>query len=164
MSETHNNPYSTLEGLKQHPLWRQLTDKQQVFVEQYIRTKDRFAAVRTAFDVGEVGADGFSARLLQHRQIRPLIAAHFGYKTDKDGALTKNDLADLISKRLRSGTLSDGYFRELTVWYIRLRGWDDATHNKSGKGAIKDAFDKRTEQVITDVDEMVRLLEKGNTE
>jgi hypothetical protein len=149
--------YQTVEGLKQHPLYLLLTDKQQKFVLAYIELKgDRVEAARVAY--GGKKPQLAAIRALNTAYIRDLLATFYGYKQDLV-PMGKQELKTLIAARLRKGTCSDGTFGRLTDHLIELSGWGRSKRN-AGLGRPPES-ERETIAVesIPEVDALVRQIE-----
>lgn len=94
--------YRTLAGLKTHPLWHQLTAKQQNFLIAYIETGDRRKAIEAVFEfTTEDAMELHASRLLGNYAIKHLLAAYYGYELTGE-AIKKQEFLQLISDRLRN--------------------------------------------------------------
>lgn len=94
--------YRTLKGLATHPLWHQLTAKQQNFLTAYIETGDRRKAVAEVFEfTTEDAMELHASRLLGNYAIKHLLAAYYGYELIGE-PLKKQEFLQLISDRLRN--------------------------------------------------------------
>lgn len=116
--------YQSVEGLKRHPLWSQLTTRQQNFVLFYIEHDgDRIAAAKLAYrPKGDKSADGMAHRLLKVFPIRKLLSIYFGYEIE-GSPLSRSEMILLLSDRLRSTDCADREWHNLAAMYLGLKGW-----------------------------------------
>jgi hypothetical protein len=113
----------TLSEVKSHPLFVQLTEKQQAFVIAYIETQDKVASIKTAGYSCKLDktADMLARKNLKHPVIKQLVAMGLGYETD-GGLMSKSELMLRMSEAIRvTGNTSE--FSRLCILYTYLRGW-----------------------------------------
>lgn len=113
-TQRNNDPkYKTIEGLRTHPLWHQLTVKQKTFLEQYIETGDRIQAIRSAFDFKtDKGADLHATRVLKNYAVKTLLAVYYGYEVLGE-PLKRQEFLQLVSDRLRDPHIKNSEFCSL---------------------------------------------------
>lgn len=126
MTLPNPNVYATLDGLKTHPLWHQLTDAQRKFIEVLLSGASKMAAARAAYNVGsDNAASALASKLMRHVEIRTLLSAHWGYPL-LASHVSKRELCSLISMKLRAAKESDSSLsemRHLSSIYAELKGW-----------------------------------------
>jgi hypothetical protein len=169
-SKPIENDYATIDGLKTHPLWQQLTDKQKTFVLTYIETEgDRLKSAKTAFDVEtDRAAVGMAARLLRNYLVRGVLSAFHGYDI-AHSTVGRTELLAIISARLRRTDCPFREFEVLTRMYADIKGW--RTNVKPGlkkKVVEEDEEEEQTAPEVTDIFKLVQQLENkkkvGNEE
>jgi len=157
--------YSSLEGLKLHPLWSLLTRKQALFLEAYISNGgDRFQAVRDSY--GQKGnLDVTAMRLLRNGYVRKLVAIHYGYSQDL-GPIGKKELTDLVAARLRKENLQDTVFTRLVEYILILRGWKKFGRHEGGQQIVnQESLEERLRDRdlvgAEEIDALVKQIEAG---
>jgi hypothetical protein len=113
----------TLDEVKSHPLFAQLTVKQQAFITAYIETKDNVSSIKAAGYTCKLDktADMLARKNLKHPVIKQLIALGLGYETD-GGLMSKSELMLRMSEAIRI-TKNTTEFSRLSLLYTYLRGW-----------------------------------------
>lgn len=116
----------SLEDVKGHPLFVQLTPRQQAFVTHYCETQDKVAAIRAAGYQckSDQTADMMARKNLKHAVIKQLVAIGLGYEPT-GGILSKKEVLLLMSDRLRENPNATVFSR--LIWlFSQLRGWTNA--------------------------------------
>lgn len=113
--------YRTREGIQKHPEFLALTDKQKAFFLKFIDTGSREEAIKAAgYETDDPST--FAARELRKFRIRVLLAAYNGAPEPR-GKVTKSELVELISERLRDGRRTTGAeFVKLVELLFNLQG------------------------------------------
>jgi hypothetical protein len=148
-----------LEALKQHPLFGQLTLKQQDFLLRYIEYKGNGRrAAKTVFKTkDDKSADYQSRKLLRRWEVRKLLTVYGkfsfeGYLMNRDEAL------HLISEKLRDA-IDIKSFVDLMRFLSKLQGWED---RKIAPDADADDEGEDTASISDDdVQRMVLGMEKA---
>lgn len=136
----------TVEDLKNHPLYCQLTAKMQKFVVEFVTNEYKLvAAVNSAYTCkSEKNAEAQGRNLLRNWKVRKLVSFMGDYSLD-GAVVTRKEAIALISDRLRDKATPAQWFCKLYEMFMILRG-DFST-------------EKLPEDEITRVDELVRVLE-----
>lgn len=113
----------TIEEIQAHPLYIQLTPKQQAFVTAYISTQDGISSIRAAGYGCQLDktADMMARKNLKHPLIKQLIASALGYEST-GGMLSKKDVLLLMSEHLRT-TKDTTTFARLSLLFADIQGW-----------------------------------------
>ena len=133
----------TLEEIKVHPLFRQLTDKQQLFVEHYVHTQELAESTKAAgYNCkDEVAYERMGRKNLRNPIIKQLIAKGLNYDP-MGGMLTKAEVMLLLSEHLRKCTSHEAVFLRMAALFSELKGW-------TGKGSQ-----------VPDISEAVKAVEE----
>jgi hypothetical protein len=151
-----------LNELQQHPLFFQLTLKQQDFLLRFVEFKGngRRAAKAVFKAKDDKSADYQARKLLRRWQIRKLLAL-YGKFTFEGYLITRDEALHLISEKLRDGRLDTKAFVELMRFTSKLQGWEDRQNSTAmpesddnDEGTDTDAFSD------DDVNRMVQELER----
>lgn len=143
--------YRNINGIKKHPLWHQLTSKQQNFLIAYIETLDRVQAVEKAgyeFST-EDAAELHATRLLSNFAVKNLLAAYFGYELQGE-ILKKEEFLRLLSDRLRNPHTKTSEF------VVMARITSELMLGKRGPG--------KSRPTNQSVDDLVQAIEKARKE
>lgn len=146
----------TIDKIKQHPLFAQLTAKQQAFTEHFIQTQDLIISSRAAYNCkDEHSAEMLARKNLKHPIVKQLVAMALKYEPT-GGLLTKGEMMLAMSEKIRTAKrVSD--FTKLVMIFSELKGWTG--RKKFGEPDIKDAV-LEMEQTIKRRNQEQRL--KGN--
>jgi hypothetical protein len=120
MTEEVKPDYKTLEGLKKHPMYQQLTDNQRLFLIAYIES-DGNRNLATAKVSKTARPDLYAIRNLRLPNIKALLVAYYG-KTEDVTPLNKTELKQMLVARLRNPECSDRTFILLLDQYRSLVG------------------------------------------
>jgi len=146
-----------LEEMKQHYLWKSLTEQQKAFCEHFVTSgfKDRYESVRAVYNVRtQNGARAVSSRLLRKYEIRRLLSEFYGYERG-NAEMSKMELLSMISRRIRLASES-GNARELNRlidMYTELQGWRRSTN-------VKPVIDQEEEPAATQEDDFLTLVQQ----
>lgn len=149
--------YQTVEGLKAHTLWSQLTSKQQKFVLLYIESGgNRIDAAKGAFlPRSEKNADSMAHKLLKIYAIKKLLSLYFGHEIE-GSALNRGEFLLILADRLRDPDCSNEQWVKMAQMHLALKGWKTRPLPlKPQSGSQKPIVDPE------DVDAIVRRLEKA---
>jgi hypothetical protein len=137
--------YRTIIGIKTHPLYDLLTDKQQVFLVTYLESGDRLKAAQTAYGLAK--KDATAAKVLRTSYIRELVATFYGYQVDVM-PMSKPEISGLLASHLRKAKTGQEFGNLMKYWLIltgRIR---------------KVKKDEPEPDTVTDVDALVKKLEQ----
>lgn len=150
--------YKTLKGLRTHPLYRQLTDPQRLFLDEYIKSGyKRVQAARAAYTCSsDKSAATLASRILQLPAIKKLLAIHGDYE-QVGPAMRKQEFLEAISNRLRSHRLGDQSFIKLATLLAELQGWTAARRESASDP------DELLDDIVRSV-EKAQVNAQGNTE
>jgi hypothetical protein len=128
-SDFHSTPKTDadkIDALKQHPLFGQLTLKQQDFLLRYIEYKGnaRRAAKAVFKTKDDKSADYQSRKLLRRWEVRKLLTV-YGKFSFEGYLVTRDEALHLISEKLRDGTIDIKSFVDLMRFISKLQGWED---------------------------------------
>jgi hypothetical protein len=135
-----------IDKIKEHPLFLQLTERQQKFVESYILTQDKVASVKAAGYVckSDSTAEMLARKNLKHPLIKQLVALGLGYEP-QGGMLSKNDALMLLSKYIMR-TKNPNEFAKLMAMFINLKGWNSNETPDISKAVLAVERQRRKEQ------------------
>jgi len=125
--------YQTVEGIQQHPLFKSMTDKQQRFAVKFFETGDRLAAVYAGYGThfkNEKAARIRAHRVLRYSTMTKLLNIFEGEIKDR-GAVTKQELIELTSCRLREKDLTIDEFLQLSRLFLQVQQWRKKKSNSS---------------------------------
>jgi Terminase small subunit len=110
----------SFEEVQAHPLYQELTPKQQKFLALYIETGNREEAAKGAYDTKN--PDEFGRRILRTLKIRKLLTFYRGESKTDDGPLAKSELIGIIASKIRQSgkTPQDNGFVKLVELYMEL--------------------------------------------
>lgn len=116
--------YQTVEGLQQHPLFKDLTEKRRKFVLNFIAFDgDKVKASRHAFNCkSEEVAETLAYRTIRDAAIRTLIGLYYGYEM-QPAPVTRSEFLSLVSTRLRKNDCPDATFAIMARMVTDLNGW-----------------------------------------
>lgn len=129
-------PVITLDELKSHPIWRDLTVRQQTMVESWIFSGDRVFAVRSAYNVKSAEV----ARVLSYEffaspNVRSALNLFYGVterdERDRDERKRK-EFFDKLQRRILQGKVSIAD-AEMVKLVCQQRGWTTPINLPSGK-------------------------------
>lgn len=152
--------YQTVEGLKRHPLWQQLTNKQKKFVLLYIeKDGDRVAAARGAFlPRNDKNAENLAQRLLKLFPVRKLLSVFYGYELS-GSAISRGEFMLLLSDRVRDPENEGATWLRMAQLFMALKGWKLRTAPDKPSKAKPEPEPEEPEDEISDVDKLVRRME-----
>jgi hypothetical protein len=105
-----------------HPLFLQLTERQQRFTKSFIETQNNVTAIRASYNCQtDRTADMLARKCLKHPLIKNLVGLALGYEPD-GGLMSKSELMLRMSEGIRK-TKNVAEFSRLCVLYTYLRGW-----------------------------------------
>jgi hypothetical protein len=143
-----------------NPLWVQLPEKMQTFIEAFIELRSPGKAAQAAYTC----KDDKSARtkgktLLIHWKVRAILSQLGGYEV-KGSNLTRDETLSLISDRLRDLDTDSTAFTKLMQMYLMLTG-----QIKRGlRGIEVEDQERPNSRTEPDVDDMVLQAEKQQKE
>jgi phage terminase small subunit len=150
-----NSTYKTIDGLKTHPLYGQLSEKQQKFLISYLENNgNRTLAASAAYVTDKPQSMGL--KLLRHPVISKLIAIYHDYGIP-NVPMSKTELIGLIAGRLRDEKTSGKDFVALVTQYVEI-----ALNNRSLKKKMSEETEvsETPQEPEVDIDTLVRQLEK----
>lgn len=112
-----------LDTVKQHPLFNQLTERQQKFTVAFIETQEKAGSIQSAGYVCKTTQTAvmLARKNLKHPVIKQLVALGLGYEP-AGGILAKSEVLLRMSDHIRT-TNNTTEFSRLVILYTRLRGW-----------------------------------------
>lgn len=160
----HSDPRykGSVEQIKTHPLFLQLAEVQRAFVCAYLVDRDvRRAAYAAGTYSNDHSGQMAGMRMLRDFRIRCLVEEFDGEAPPaSDAPMTDQELTYLITKRLRSGQISDGTFSDLTAKLIELKGWRKSKRKVPAQPKTESAQPTpEVESELSDPFEKVRQLE-----
>jgi hypothetical protein len=162
LSEPIAADYTTLEGLKTHPLWEQLTEKQATFLEQFILTGNKVESALEAYDTtSRTSAVALAHTALKGYEVKTLLSLYRGYSI-RGSHVTRTELLSLISDRLRSEKLSISEFRNLSAVYADVKGWRISKQKRGTNLLDKDPEDLKSSLQLMQLVQQYEH-ERGNT-
>lgn len=134
-----------LEAVQSHPLFPQLTPKQQLFIVSYVRHQDRYEAINDAgYDSkNKQTADMLARKMLKHPIIKQLIAIGLGYEPTV-GVLSKTELLLLMSDQMRQCKNTGDFFRIASL-FADLKKWTATSTVPDMSTLVKNMEAKRRE-------------------
>lgn len=112
-----------IEKVREHPLFKQLVEKQQAFVVAFLQTEDKVNSIYSAGykSKSDKLADFLARKMLKHSLIKQLIALGLGYETS-GGEMSKKELLLLLSDAMRKCKNPQALYR-LVVIFTDLKRW-----------------------------------------
>jgi len=146
--------YTTVEGLKQHPLFVRLKLKKQRWLLAYIELKgDRIAATRAVTACRTHNSLAVEAsRCLADSAVRQLIRIHYGCEMEPLPA-NKKRFVGALTEKLSDPTLSTAEFERIARLAANIAGWETQRYKRI---AAKAPIEEKPQTV----DELVLQLEK----
>ena len=152
-----------LDGIKTHPLFKNLNEKQQAFFVAYIESNcDRRVAVDASY--GEGKSIALASKMLGVASIRQLVALYFGYEVDQ-APMGKTELLGLISARLRNTESKDSDFAKLADCFLEVKG---SRAGKAGRPSkedseeIEEAAEENVNELVLEVERKVKAKAQSN--
>lgn len=151
-----------VEKLREHPLWHELTDRQQRFLVNFVQSDgQKEQSVEAVYDCRDNrSARAMVSTLLRRPTIKQILLEVCGYEL-KRTHITRGELLSLISVRLRNNKLSIREFTLLSGVYSDLKGWRKRGPGRQPRQIV---VNEDSGEKLSPKDDLMRLVQQYERE